>query len=232
MNHPEFAISLGGSVIAPDCEPRGKYAFQFAILLKERVKRDRQRTAVVTGGGPYTRAYQNALREAGVTDPKVLDRIGILPTHVNARFVSEILIARGLRTQYLTSAHSHINRDMDVWVTGGTMPGQTTDAVLVQLARRLDIPTLINATNISYIYDITAGAVDENRPIQDMTWDQYLALLGNREHEPGENVPFGITASHKAQAFGLSVIVLDGNNLKNLQRVFEGKPFKGTVIHP
>jgi uridylate kinase len=118
-----------------------------------------------------------------------------------------------------------------VWITGGTTPGQTTDAVLVQLSRRLDIPTLINATNIPYIYDIASGTVNKNRPIQDMTWDQYLTLLGNREHEPGENVPFGIAASHKAQTLGLSVIVLDGNNLSNLQRVFEGKPFEGTIIH-
>lgn len=231
INH-EYSISLGGSVIIPQAEIRTDFIRDFTSLLKQRVDDFHQRTAIITGGGGVTRIYQKALKDLGVTDPTSLDIMGIHPTHDNALLLSFALNRAGVYTQYLSSLDERIQRNADAWVTGGTIPGQTSDAVLVDWANMLGIQTLINATNTPFIYDMIDGQIDKTHPIQDITWKEYLSLLGNRTHQPGENVPFGITASHKADQLGFSVIILDGNNLGNLQHVFEGKPFNGTRIHP
>lgn len=228
----EYAISVGGSTIIPENEIRIPFIRSFTALIKDRVITSGQRTAIITGGGGPTRLYQQGLREFDVTDPDILDTIGIRPTHINAMFLSYVLNHNGIRTQYLPTLTDQIDGSMDAWITGGTIPGQTTDAVLVDMSQKLSIQTIINATNTKYIYDVTDGVVDTARPIKDMRWTEYLALLGNRAHKPGENVPFGITASHKAMKLGISVFILDGNNMENLRRVFEGREFEGTFIHP
>lgn len=231
--HKEYAISVGGSILIPEMEVRAPYIRQFTALMKNRVDHDHQRTAIVTGGGGPTRIYQQGLRELGITDPHILDTVGIRPTHDNAVLLTYALNHVGVRTQYLSTLHNPIDRSFDAWVTGGTIPGQTTDAVLVDWSQKLGIQTLINATNKSYVYDVTPeGFLNNTRPIRDLTWKEYFKLLGDRTHQPGESLPFGFTASQKAANLGLTVVILNGNNLENLRYVFEGKPFEGTTIHP
>jgi len=46
------------------------------------------------------------------------------------------------------------------------------------------------------------------------------------------NVPFDPIASRLASQIGITVIVLKGDDFINLQKVFEGKKFVGTVISP
>lgn len=228
----EFSISVGGSTIVPEHEVRTPFLRKFSALLKNRVDDFQQRTAIVTGGGGPTRMYQKGLRDLGVTDSFVLDTIGIGPTHLNAMLVSSALNHFGIRSQYVRTLTETIDPTMDAWVTGGTTPGHTSDAVLLDFSRMLGIQTLINATNTKYVYEMNNGQIDTSRPIEDMTWMQYLDMIGPRGHQPGENLPFGYTASVMANDLGLTVVVLDGNNLDNLNALFEGKEFMGTVIHP
>lgn len=228
----EYAISVGGSTIIPENEIRTQFVRQFTALIKDRVDSAHQQTAIITGGGGPTRTYQRGLRELGITDPDILDTIGIRPTHINAMLLSYVLNHIGVRTQYLPTLTEQVDKNMDAWTTGGTIPGQTTDAVLVDLSQKLGIQTIINATNTPYIYELTDGVINKSKPVKNIRWAEYLSLLGNRSHQPGENVPFGITASHKAMKLGISVVILDGNNIENLRNVFEGHPFEGTLIHP
>jgi uridylate kinase len=225
-------MSVGGSVLVPEADVRVSYIRQFSALMKQCIQQTHQQTAIITGGGGPTRMYQRGMKEIGITDLNVLDIMGIRPTHDNAVFLAYALNHEGVKAQYISSLSEHIDRTCDAWVTGGTIPGQTSDAVLVDWSNQLGISTLINATNTPYVYEIDRnGRIDTTRPITEMTWDEYIQLMGDRQHKPGENLPFGITASRKSRDLGLSVVILDGNNLDNLLRVFEGKPAKGTVIH-
>lgn len=229
----EFAISLGGSLIIPDWEVRVPYLRMFGALLKDRIDLERQKQAIVTGGGKPSRVYQDALHKLGVTDPERNDTLGIHPTHTNAQLFAYALQASGVNAQYITSIQHEVSPDVDAWITGGTHPGQTTDAVVVEWASILGIQTVINATNTPYVYELAPnGGIDRSRPIKDMTWDEYFRLMPESHHIPGENVPFGITAAHKAETLGITAVVLDGNDLDNLRDVFEQKVFRGTIIHP
>jgi uridylate kinase len=233
MKTPEFAISLGGSVITPDCpNVNTKYLLKFADLLHDRIETDRQRTAIVTGGGPIARMYRNALVDAKVINFKQLDSIGIHITHVHASMLTEILNATGVRAQYLEKLGDLRDPTAWVWTTGGNKVGQNTDATLVDWVQILgfDTRTLINITNTSYVYKLDVNnKPDLKKPIRDMTWDQYSRMVG--QHEPGEHLPWGSTATKKARGLDFRVITV-GPDLKNLKALFEGNPFEGTTIHP
>lgn len=226
MNHPEFAISLGGSIIMPGCEVDTKYLKEFSGVLSHNV----ERAAIVTGGGPLARMYQNSLRELGVTDQQILDKAGMYPTHQNARHLVDVLRVRGVQAAYVPSLEA-TRPDVSVWVTGGTKPGQTTDAVAVDWARILGYKQVINITNTPYVYELGPdGKPDATKPIYKITCDDYLVLVGP-EHESGEHVPAGRTGIKIAKKYGIVFNVV-GPDLDNLKAVFRGKPFKGTTIHP
>jgi uridylate kinase len=226
MRHPEFAISLGGSVMMPGRAIDTTYLKKFSDLLFRCV----ERAAIVTGGGPLTRIYQNSLKELGVTDKQILDKAGIGPTHQNAKHLVDILKVRGVPAAYVPSLEAK-RPDVSVWVTGGSKPGQTTDAVAVDWARILGYKQVINITNTPFVYELGPdGKPDATKPIHNMTCDDYLALVGP-DHESGEHVPAGRTGIKIAKKYNIVFNVV-GPDLDNLKEVFTGKPFKGTVIHP
>lgn len=210
----------------PGCEVDTKYLKEFSGLLSHYV----ERAAIVTGGGPLARMYQNSLRELGVTDQQTLDKAGIGPTHQNAKHLVDALNACSVSASYVPSLEAK-RPDVPVWVTGGTRPGQTTDAVAVEWARILGYRQVINITNTPYVFEIGPdGQPDKTKPIHELTSDAYLSLIGP-DHVSGENVPAGRSGIKIAKKYGIEFHVV-GPSLNNLKRVFTGKPFKGTTIHP
>src|SRR3990167_1025417 len=59
--------------------------------------------------------------------------------------------------------------------------------------------------------------------------ENYEKLVG-KEWKPGINAPFDPVASQLAKKIGTMVIVANGKNLSNLNRILDGESFKGTVI--
>ncbi len=234
MRDQDFSVSIGGSLIIPEHEVRVDYIKLFGVLLRERIDTHRQKTAIVTGGGKPTRVYQDALKKFGIQDPDILDTMGIHATHMNAYLLTHALQASGVAVQYLRSYEDDADQSCDAWITGGHHPGQTTDAVMVDWAARLGIQTVINATNTPYIYERNPdGTLNTKRSIREMSWHDYQSMLHGIGHTPGESLPFGYTAMEKAMALNMIAVVLDGNDLPNLARVFDHKDsFVGTIIHP
>jgi len=230
MYKERCSISLGGSLLAPEGEIRTNYTRMFAVLLNEYT--NRYGFGVVTGGGGICRTYQNGMRSLGITSPDALDDVGIATTHVNAKMLFHVLKNEGVNVQYLKSIYEQAEENCDAWITGGSVIGQTSDAALVDFSKILQAEKIINATNTSYVYEMDHGKVDKMRPIKEMSWNDYLALIGNPGHKPGENLPFGYTASVKAQELGLKIVILNGNELQNIVNVLKGKQFDGTLIRP
>ena len=54
--------------------------------------------------------------------------------------------------------------------------------------------------------------------------------MGNKWN-PGKNAPFDPIASKEAQKLGLTVAILKGTNLKEVDRAVTGGDFKGTLIY-
>jgi len=62
-----------------------------------------------------------------------------------------------------------------------------------------------------------------------MTWEEFRSLIPN-EWEPGLNSPFDPIASKEAQKSKIEVDIINGKNIKEVEKCLNGEKFKGTVI--
>ena len=220
-------VSLGGSIVAPDSGPDGRFVLQFAKAIKK-LARGRQ-FFIVVGGGKINRNYNVQARSAGVKNQDDLDRIGLKATQLNAQFVATIFATK-LQIQFLSSLQKPFKKD-HVIISGGFPPlGKSTDTIAVQLAERIRAKKLINLSNIDYVYDRDPKKIKNAKRIENLTWQEFKKICGG-EWKPGLNAPFDPIASKKAEQLGLEVIISNGRNLANFKRIVEGKAFKGTIIN-
>ena len=183
---------------------------------------------IICGGGTTARAYQKAASQITSLTRDDLDWLGIHTTRLNAHL---------LRTVLRSLAHPRIitdpNEDMPsrrpVIIGAGWRPGCSTDYDAVLLAARYDATTLINLSNISFVYDKDPRTHADAVKIPAIGWKQFRKQFGSRWH-PGLNSPFDPVASKEAERMKLRVIIADGRDLKNLARILGGKSFSGTVI--
>lgn len=229
-----FVLSLGGSIFAPNGQRKGidiAYLNKFEKFIRKQVALKR-RFFIVTGGGYTAREYRDAaakaVGKAGITDED-LDWLGVHTTRLNAHL---------FRTIFRDIAHSWILKHYDmidkkatrpVVICSGWKPGWSSDYCAVMVAEDYGISTVINLSNIDYVYDKDPNKFESAKPIKKMSWDEMIRLVGEK-WEPGMNTPFDPVASKEAKKVDLRVIVCNGRDFENLSKVLDGKEFKGTVI--
>lgn len=227
-----IVLSLGGSLIVPNGGINTKFLSQFNTFVRKKVAEGR-RFFIVCGGGNTSRHYRDAGSDViGKVTDEDLDWLGIHATRLNAHLV---------RTIFMDIAHPRIienyNKkliDQDkypVVVAAGWKPGWSTDYCAVLLARDYHAETVINLSNIDMVYDKDPRKYPEATPIEKTNWPFFRSLVGDT-WKPGMNVPFDPIASILAERLDLTLIVLKGSNLDNLEKIFSGKKFIGTVVTP
>lgn len=226
MKNRLFVISLGGSLINPG-EVDIKFLKAFRLLILSRIKIG-DRFILITGGGALCRKYQKALLDIDKTDSKTLDWLGIFSTRLNAQLV---------RLMFKKQAHVRIIEDPNaladfrekILVAGGWMPGRSTDDDAVRLAKIYNAKTVLNLSNIDYVYTKDPRKSRTAKKITQISWKNFRKIVGNK-WDPGANKPFDPTAAKLAEKLKLKVIIANGKNLNNLKKILQGKPFIGTTI--
>ncbi len=223
---PNYIISVGGSLVAPDAVDIGfvKKLAKFISVLAGRGNN----FFIVTGGGHLARKYQAAARQIGKISNADLDWLGIAATKANAEL---------LRTAFGKSAHQFIASNptkkiksaQKIIIFSGWKPGASTDYDAVKIAETYGIKTVINLSNIDYVYDSDPRKNKKAKKVTKMTWKQFKKLFGS-VWNPGANIPFDPVAARSAEKLGLQVVILNGRNLKNFQNFLIGKKFRGTII--
>jgi uridylate kinase len=208
----KYVVSLGGSIINPG-EIDARFLKQFVAMIKKRVKSG-DRFFIVTGGGALARDYQKAAKRLGPVSADELDLLGIAATHINAEL---------MRSLFETLSGK------SVLVFGGTKPGWSTDYVAAQIAARHGVRSIINLSNIDYVYDKDPNKHKNARKLERLSWGDFASMFG-REWKPGANLPFDPVAARLAKSKKMRVAVLNGKKLKNLDSFLAGKAFRGTVI--
>ena len=222
-----IVISLGGSLIAPPQGIDRRFLGRFKRLIAGHVRRGR-RFVVVCGGGAPARAYQQAAAAMTKASRDQLDLIGIKATILNAQLVSTVFgkLADG---RIVTDPRVSLRRKAPVIVGAGWLPGCSSDLDAVLLARQFGAGRLINFSNISYVYDRDPRRYPGAKPLKKLTWPEFRRMFGGR-WRPGLNSPFDPVAARAAQKAGLSVVIADGRDLANIDRIISGRPFRGSVI--
>jgi uridylate kinase len=185
---------------------------------------------LVTGGGRTARHYIDAGRDVvgHELSNDDLDWLGIHSSRLNAHLVRTVFrdIAYPLVLKELELIHKIKE---PVVVAGGWKPGWSTDYVAVQLAEDYGAETVINLSNITQVYDKDPAKHKDAKPLKKMSWPQLQKLVGNK-WSPGLSMPFDPIATKKASELGLTVAIMNGKDLDNLQNYLEGREFVGTVV--
>ena len=225
MQEPTI-ISLGGSLIVPGGIDH-QFLKKFRDSVLKFVARERH-FIIVAGGGRTTRVYQEAARQVGTVSEEDVDWIGIHATRLNAHL---------LRTIFREKAHlkvlTHYNEKEPlaepIAIAAGWKPGHSTDYDTVSFAKLYGCSSVINLSDVPFVYDKDPDKFPNARPLKKISWDAFRKIVGD-VWTPGDNLPFDPIASKAAHEAGLKVVIMDGHNLQNFENFLEGKEFEGTII--
>lgn len=228
MNNHTLVLSVGGSIVVPGGEINVAFLKDFKKTIVSQAKKG-WNFVVVVGGGGTCRTYQRAAKEVTKVAPEDLDWLGIHATRLNGHLI---------RTVFRDIAHPEMYTHPDdvpkrfkehVVVAAGWKPGWSTDYVATKIAKRIGAKMVLNLSNTDYLYTSDPRTNPDATPIENISWKDFRKMVGDK-WDPGMNVPFDPVASRLAQGAGIQAVLLNGTNLKNLNRLIDGKPFVGTVV--
>ena len=221
----DIVISLGGSLIVPK-EIDADYIRQFRGFIMQHI--EEHRFFVVCGGGSTARKYIHAAGAVTGVKDEDKDWLGIHSTRLNAHF---------LRTIFAKIAHPTIIKDPTekreikerVIIGAGWKPGWSTDYVTVRLAHTYEIQHVVNLSDVDYLYDSNPKENPNAKPIETLDWKTFCSMVGD-EWIPGTNAPFDPIASKYACETNMTVIIANGRNLSNLEKIIRRQTYVGTTI--
>ncbi len=224
MAKENIIISLGGSLVAPD-QIDTAFLKNFKAVIKKHVAD--KKFFVFVGGGKVCRNYQNALLEFGA-DNKERDIMGIDISRLNARVIKQ-LFGEAAFSDVVTNPTKKIATRKDVIIAGGWKPGWSTDYCAVLLAKNMGIKTIVNLSNIDYVYDKDPRKFKNAKEIKSIAWKEFRKIVGDK-WTPGLSAPFDPRASKMAEILKIKVVVVNGAHLDRLEKCLQGKEFIGTTI--
>jgi uridylate kinase len=161
--------------------------------------------------------YQKAILEFGAKSSD-RDWIGINVTRLNAEVVRQLFGDKSY-SKILTNPNLKIKTSKDIVVGAGWKPGWSTDYDAVLIAKNHGAKTIINLTNIDYVYDMPAlptgqaggrqvkipSDFENATPLKEVSWDHFEKIVGDK-WSPGANKPFDPIATKLAAKLKLKVL--------------------------
>ncbi len=216
-------ISLGGSLIVPD-----EINISFIKELKKIILNNlTYRFIIVVGGGKTCRDYQDVARSITHPTEDDLDWIGIAATHLNAELLRSVFGSHAYE-KITVDPSKKIRTTKKIIIAAGWEPGHSTDYDAVCLAKTYNATTIINMTNVDYLYTKNPKGHPDAQRITKASWSKMQSIVGT-EWKPGLHRPFDPIATKLAAKLGLKLIII-GQDTNNLRSVLENKNFKGTII--
>ncbi len=220
-------MSLGGSLIAPQ-DIDINFLKKFRKVILDYTKKG-NRVVIICGGGDTSRHYQRAAKKI---NPRVtatdLDWVGIGATKINAELVSAIFGHKAYES-ILTDPSKTVKTVRRIIVGAGFKPGSSSDKDAVLAAKAFGAKTVINLSNITYVYNKDPKKYKDAKPQKAMSWKNFRKIVGNK-WVPGAHVPFDPVASRLAQKWKMNLVVMKGSDLNNLKKYLAGQKFKGTMV--
>jgi len=227
MANKIIVLSLGGSIIIPKTGFEPKFLNNFKKMILAFTKKGK-RFIIICGGGATCRNYQAAARSVGVASNKEMDLLGIQATRFNAFFVKTIF-GKLAHPEITKAPEQKYNWKGKILIGAGWDPGWSSDYDAVALAKTYGAKTVINLSNIEYVYDSDPRQNPKAKKLVNISWKNFRKIVGNK-WIPGANLPFDPIASRLADKNKIKVIVMNGNNLPEVKKAIEGKKFIGTMI--
>ena len=219
-------ISLGGSIIVPD-----EIDFSFLAQFKDFIEKHVVfgfKFLIVCGGGATGKRYIEAAKHIVHVSSEDLDWLGIHSTRLNAHLLRTIFKPIAFPV-IITHHEEKFKVDEPIVVAGGSKPGWSTDYVATRLAIGNGLTDIINLSNIDLVYDKDPNMYPSARPLENLSWNKLQEMVGNR-WIPNLSSPFDPVATKLGLENNLKLIIANGRNIENLEKMFSGQPFVGTLI--
>lgn len=222
-----YVISVGGSLIVPKAGIDIDFLKYFRRFVLKRFDKG-DRLIIVSGGGITARHYVQAAAKVDKVPAEDQDWLGIHATRLNAHLLRTLLrdIAH---PEIITNPDKALRTRSRLIIAGGYRPGWSTDYVAVLLAEKYKAKTVINLSNIDYVYDRDPKIFKNAQKITAINWPDFQDIVGE-DWAPGLNAPFDPIASKLAHKLKLKVVILNGKNLNNVSCFMDKKKFIGTLI--
>ena len=227
LHKKTYVISIGGSLIAPAAGVDWHFLKSLRALILKKIRQG-HKFFLIAGGGRTCRNYVAAASKVVKIEPDDLDWLGIHATRLNAQLLRTVFRDQA-NPEIITNPTLKLFSRKKIIVASGWKPGWSTDYVAVVLAREYGAQTILNLSNIDYVYDKDPNKHQEAKIKLKMTWPEFRQLVGNR-WSPSLNAPFDPIASKLAEKLNLEVVIMNGKNMENLENYLAGRKFKGTVI--
>jgi uridylate kinase len=229
LSSKKAIFSLGGSLVCPD-HVDVAYLTEFRKFVLKKLEEGWQFTIVI-GGGTQARRYIEAASEVMgkeiTSDDK--DWLGIHATRFNAHLVRTIFRSVAQPALIIDPEEDVIDAQYKVIVAAGWKPGWSTDFVATKLATRLQAPLVFNLTNIEQVYTADPKKDPNATPVEKMLWSDFRKMVGD-EWVPGMNAPYDPIAARLASEHDITVAVMNGVKLDNLESALSGGEFLGTTL--
>ena len=220
-------ISLGGSLIVPRSGIDTVFLNKFKKLIMKRIAIG-ERFIIVCGGGTTARQYQKATKELGRLTREAVDWLGIHSTRLNAHLVRAMFNGKAHAT-VVTNPNDPPRFNEPVLIAAGWKPGWSTDYIAALLAREFDAKTVLNLSDVDYVYSADPKKDKNAVPLECVNWKNFRKIVGSK-WDPGANLPFDPVASKLSEKLGITVKMVKGKSFKDVGAAISGKKFKGTVI--
>jgi uridylate kinase len=222
-----FIISLGGSLIIPK-KIDAKFLKAFHSLIIGQIKKG-GRFIISPGGGKTCRNYQEALKKIVRPSAEDLDWIGLYTNNFHAKLL-RLIFKDFTEAKIVNDPNKKILFNKPILIgSGGWKPGRSSDDFSVRLAKIYQATTVINLSNIDFVYDKDPRKFKTAKKIKSISWNDFFKIIGTK-WRPGENVPFDPVAGKFAQRHKLKVIITNGKDLTNLKNILNNKASQGTMI--
>ncbi len=248
-----FVIKIGGSILSDgtNCKT-GFFNFNKAEKLSKVFVKYTNKAYFVIGGGNINKWLLEHLKK-NIPEVEINDQhyIGIAALNVNAelfRITLKNYLLQNLQNKGVDDKkiYEPVVRYKDLEnfdflkkvfeqnnyiVAGANKPGTSSDYDAVLVAQALGIKTILSLKNIDLVYTKDPNKYKDAKPIHDISWHSYLDLIKVKEHAPRANYPVDPIASKASKENNIKFIITNGNNIKNLEALFTGGNFIGTIIH-
>jgi uridylate kinase len=222
-----FVLSVGGSLLVTEKGIEADFLKKFCAFILGRSKRG-DKFYLVIGGGATARNYIAAATATAKILRSDQDWVGIAATRLNAELVRAVF-GPAAYPNIIFYPTKPVKTAKKIIIVAGYQPGRSTDYVAVLLAQKYKIETVVNLSNIDYVYDKDPRRFSAARRIEAISWPEFRKIVGHK-WRPGLNAPFDPIAARLAAEKGLKVVVINGKKIKNLSACLAGKKYVGTRI--
>lgn len=228
MSEKTFVISLGGSLIAPhDIDTEFLKEFKKIILAFTK----RNRMILFCGGGYTARHYQSALKTLSpIISAKKIDWMGVEASFINAMLM-RLVFDGHCDPEIITDPRKKHVFKKNILIGSGWKwrTGHSTDYTAVVAAHTYKVQTVLNLSNISYVYNKDPKKYANAKFYKKMSYKELIHIVGSI-WIPGAHVPFDPKAALFAEKKKLKLVFLQGSNLKNFKNFLQDLPFQGTIV--